>query len=67
MSSPLYAVEIFKFLVLLEVFSSQFKKIAPKNNLTQYLYFFFLQKLSINYFKRFLEDFQKKYYLSVDM
>jgi len=37
MSSPLYAVEIFKFLVLLEVFSSQFKKIAPKNNLTQYL------------------------------
>jgi len=68
MSSTLYAVIIFKFLVLLEVFSSQFKKIAPKNNLTQYLYFIiFLQKLSINYFKRFLEDFQKKYYLSVDM
>ena len=68
MSSPLYALEFFKFLVLLEVFSSQFKKIAPKNNLTQYLYFYyFFQKLSINYFKRFLEDFQKKYYLSVDM
>jgi len=34
MSSTLHAVIIFKFLVLLEVFSSQFKKIAPKNNLT---------------------------------
>ena len=41
MSSPLYAVEIFKFLVLLEVFSSQLKKIAPKNNLTQYLLFYY--------------------------
>ena len=47
MSSTLYALEFFKFLVILEVFSSQFKKITPKNNLTQYLclLFIFLQKL----------------------
>ena len=71
MSSLLYAVIIFKLIVLLEDFSSQFnlKKSHQRYNLPIFIILFliFLQKLSINCFNRFLEDFQKKYYLSVDM